>query len=58
MDRDSRFNHLDLNLLFALDVLQEEEDELLVQVGRKMQPTPYALELAKPVREVLRPPTI
>jgi DNA-binding transcriptional LysR family regulator len=29
------------------------EDELLVQVGRKMQPTPYALELAKPVREVL-----
>jgi DNA-binding transcriptional LysR family regulator len=29
------------------------EDELLVQVGRKMQPTPYALELAGPVREVL-----
>lgn len=29
------------------------EDDLLVQVGRKMQPTPYALELAKPVREVL-----
>lgn len=29
------------------------EDELLVQVGRKMQPTPYALELATPVREVL-----
>ena len=29
------------------------EDELLVQVGRKMQPTPYALELAQPVREVL-----
>ncbi len=29
------------------------EDELLVQVGRKMQPTPYALELTKPVREVL-----
>ncbi len=29
------------------------EDELLVQVGRKMQPTPYALELAVPVREVL-----
>ncbi len=76
-----RFNHLDLNLLVALDVLLEEqnitraaerlhmtqsatsgvlgrlrtffEDELLVQVGRKMQPTPYALELAKPVREVL-----
>jgi DNA-binding transcriptional LysR family regulator len=76
-----RFNHLDLNLLVALDVLLEEqnitraaerlhmtqsatsgvlgrlrtyfEDELLVQVGRKMQPTPYATELAKPVREVL-----
>lgn len=76
-----RFNHLDLNLLVALDVLLEEqnitraaerlhmtqsatsgvlgrlrtffEDELLVQVGRKMQPTPYALELAKLVREVL-----
>lgn len=76
-----RFNHLDLNLLVALDVLLDEqnitraaerlhmtqsatsgvlgrlrtffEDELLVQVGRKMQPTPYALELAKPVREVL-----
>ncbi|AYC32321.1 LysR family transcriptional regulator [Pseudomonas cavernae] len=76
-----RFNHLDLNLLVALDVLLEEqnitraaerlhmtqsatsgvlgrlrsyfEDELLVQVGRKMQPTPYALELAAPVREVL-----
>ncbi|MHC8314683.1 LysR family transcriptional regulator [Pseudomonas sp. LB3P31] len=76
-----RFNHLDLNLLVALDVLLEEqnitraaerlhmtqsatsgvlgrlrtyfEDELLVQVGRKMQPTNYALELAKPVREVL-----
>lgn len=29
------------------------EDELLVQVGRRMQPTPYALELASPVREVL-----
>lgn len=29
------------------------EDDLLVQVGRKMQPTAYALELAKPVREVL-----
>lgn len=29
------------------------EDDLLVQVGRTMQPTPYALELAKPVREVL-----
>ncbi|MCW8277858.1 LysR family transcriptional regulator [Pseudomonas sp. PCH199] len=29
------------------------EDELLVPVGRKMQPTPYALELAAPVREVL-----
>ncbi|MPT17287.1 MAG: LysR family transcriptional regulator [Pseudomonas sp.] len=76
-----RFNHLDLNLLVALDVLLEEQnitraaerlhmtqsatsgilgrlrtffdDELLVQVGRKMQPTPYALELANPVREVL-----
>lgn len=76
-----RFNHLDLNLLVALDVLLEEqnitraaerlhmtqsaasgvlgrlrtyfEDELLVLVGRKMQPTPYALELAAPVREVL-----
>lgn len=76
-----RFNHLDLNLLVALDVLLEEqnitraaerlhmtqsatsgvlgrlrtyfEDELLVQVGRKMQPTPYAMELTKPVREVL-----
>ncbi|QJP09990.1 LysR family transcriptional regulator [Pseudomonas multiresinivorans] len=29
------------------------EDDLLVQVGRSMQPTPYALELAGPVREVL-----
>ncbi|MDE1164873.1 MAG: LysR family transcriptional regulator [Pseudomonas sp.] len=76
-----RFNHLDLNLLVALDVLLEEqnitraaerlhmtqsatsgvlgrlrtyfEDDLLVQVGRKMQPTPYAQELADPVRDVL-----
>ncbi|MEN0108050.1 MAG: LysR family transcriptional regulator [Pseudomonas sp.] len=76
-----RFNHLDLNLLVALDVLLEEqnitraaerlhmtqsatsgvlgrlrtyfEDDLLVQVGRRMQPTPYALELTAPVREVL-----
>jgi DNA-binding transcriptional LysR family regulator len=76
-----RFNHLDLNLLVALDVLLEEqnitraaerlhmtqsatsgvlgrlrsyfEDDLLVQVGRKMQPTPYAMELITPVREVL-----
>lgn len=76
-----RFNHLDLNLLVALDILLEEqnitraaerlhmtqsatsgvlgrlrsyfEDELLVQVGRKMQPTPYALELMEPVRDVL-----
>lgn len=76
-----RFNHLDLNLLVALDILLEEqsitrsaerlnmtqsaasgvlarlrtyfEDELLVQVGRKMVPTPYALELAEPVRQVL-----
>lgn len=29
------------------------DDELLVQIGRKMQPTPYADELAIPVREVL-----
>jgi DNA-binding transcriptional LysR family regulator len=28
-------------------------DELLVQVGRKMQPTPYAKQLELPVREVL-----
>lgn len=76
-----RYNHLDLNLLAALDVLLEEqsitraaarlhmtqsatsgvlgrlraffEDDLLVKVGHKMQPTPYALELAEPVREVL-----
>ncbi|RTR53445.1 LysR family transcriptional regulator [Pseudomonas aeruginosa] len=76
-----RFQHLDLNLLVALDVLLDEQnitraaerlhmtqsatsgvlgrlrtyfqDDLLVQVGRKMQPTPYALELAVPVREVL-----
>lgn len=76
-----RFNHLDLNLLAALDILLDEqsitraaarlhmtqsatssvlgrlrayfEDELLVQVGRKMQPTPYALELAGHVRQVL-----
>ena len=76
-----RFEHLDLNLLAALDVLLEEchitraaerlnmtqsatsgvlrrlrtffDDELLVQVGRKMQPTPYAQELREPVREVM-----
>ncbi|NIB43423.1 LysR family transcriptional regulator [Pseudomaricurvus alkylphenolicus] len=76
-----RFEHLDLNLLVALDVLLEErsitrsaerlhmtqsatsgvlkrlrayfDDELLVQVGRKMQPTPYALELQEPVRDVM-----
>lgn len=76
-----RFEHLDLNLLVALDVLLDEcnitraaerlnmtqsatsgvlrrlrtffDDELLVQVGRKMQPTPYALELQEPVREVM-----
>jgi LysR family nod box-dependent transcriptional activator len=76
-----RYNHLDLNLLAALDVLLEEQsitraaarlhmtqsatsgvlsrlrayfdDELLVKVGHKMQATPYALELAEPVREVL-----
>lgn len=29
------------------------EDDLLVQVGRTMQPTPYALELAQPVRQIL-----
>ena len=29
------------------------EDDLLVQVGRKMQPTPYALELQGPVSGVL-----
>lgn len=29
------------------------EDDLLVQVGRTMQPTAYALQLAQPVREVL-----
>lgn len=76
-----RFEHLDLNLLVALDVLLDEcnitraaerlnmtqsatsgvlkrlrtffDDELLVQVGRTMQPTPYALELQGPVREVM-----
>jgi LysR family nod box-dependent transcriptional activator len=76
-----RFNHFDLNLLLAFDVLLEEqnitraaerlsmtqsatsgalgrlrqyfEDELLVQVGRKMVPTPYALELVPKVRELL-----
>ena len=76
-----RFEHLDLNLLYALDVLLEErsitrsaerlhmtqsatsgvlkrlreyfEDELLVQHGRQMQPTPYALELQEPVREII-----
>ncbi|MCF5722812.1 LysR family transcriptional regulator [Pseudomonas syringae] len=76
-----RYNHLDLNLLVALDVLLEEgnitraaarlhmsqsatsgvlarlrkyfDDELLVQVGRRMQPTPFAIELSKPVREAL-----
>ncbi|NVK57137.1 MAG: LysR family transcriptional regulator [Alteromonadaceae bacterium] len=29
------------------------EDDLLVQIGRKMEPTPYALELALPVKQVL-----
>ncbi len=29
------------------------QDELLVQVGRKMVPTPYARELAEPVRQIL-----
>ncbi|MVW84794.1 LysR family transcriptional regulator [Pseudomonas sp. PB101] len=76
-----RFNHLDLNLLVALDVMLEEcnitraaerlhmtqsaisgilsrlreyfGDDLLIYVNRKMQPTPYALELAGPIREVL-----
>lgn len=76
-----RYNHLDLNLLAALDVLIEEQsitraaarlhmtqsatsgvlgrlraffdDDLLVKVGHKMHATPYALELAGPVREVL-----
>lgn len=76
-----RLEHLDLNLLIALDIFLEEknitqsalrlhitqsaasgilkrlrdffEDELLVQVGRSMQPTPYALEIQEPVREVL-----
>lgn len=76
-----RFEHLDLNLLVALDVLLEEknitksakrlhlsqsatssilgrariffEDDLLVQVGKTMQPTPFALELQVPITEVL-----
>lgn len=76
-----RLEHLDLNLLVALDVLLEEcnitrsserlnmtqsatsgilkrlriyfEDDLLVQVGRNMQPTPVALELQEPVRDVM-----
>lgn len=29
------------------------EDDLLVQVGRKMQPTPYALDLQAPIKEML-----
>jgi DNA-binding transcriptional LysR family regulator len=29
------------------------EDDLLTQTGRKMQPTPYALELRDPIREIL-----
>jgi LysR family transcriptional regulator, nod-box dependent transcriptional activator len=29
------------------------DDDILVQVGRKMQPTPYALDLQQPVRDVL-----
>lgn len=29
------------------------KDDLLVQVGRKMQPTPYALELQSPIKEML-----
>jgi len=76
-----RFEHLDLNLLVALDVLLQEqnitrsaerlnlsqsatsgilsrlrdffEDDLLVQVGKTMQPTQLALELQSPVAEVL-----
>ncbi|WLH14753.1 LysR family transcriptional regulator [Pseudomonas hefeiensis] len=76
-----RFEHLDLNLLVALDILLEEqnitraaarlhmtqsatsgvigrlrtyfEDDLLVQVGRKMMLTPRAKQLQNPVREIL-----
>lgn len=76
-----RFNHLDLNLLVALDALLTERsiaraaerlnlspsatsnalgrlreyfgDELLVQVGRKMEPTPRAEGLQEAVRDVL-----
>lgn len=76
-----RFEHLDLNLLVALDILLEEqnitraaarlhmtqsatsgvigrlrgyfEDDLLVQVGRKMMLTPRAKQLQAPVREIL-----
>jgi len=76
-----RFEHLDLNLLVALDILLEEqnitraaarlhmtqsatsgvigrlrtyfEDDLLVQVGRKMMLTPLAKQLEIPVREIL-----
>lgn len=29
------------------------KDDLFVQVGRKMQPTPYALELQAPIKEIL-----
>lgn len=75
------FNHLDLNLLVALDALLTEknitraservhlsqsamsgalsrlrdyfQDDLLVQVGRRMVPTPLGESLARPVREVL-----
>ncbi|HNK17378.1 MAG TPA: LysR family transcriptional regulator [Piscinibacter sp.] len=76
-----RFNHLDLNLLVALDALLAErsitkaaerlhlsqsatsnalarlrdyfDDELLVQVGRRMEPTPRAEGLRDAVRDVL-----
>lgn len=76
-----RFKGLDLNLLFALDVLLTERsvsraaeklclsqsatsgalarlreyfgDDLLVQVGRKMVPTPRASELSEKVRAAL-----
>jgi len=76
-----RYKKLDLNLLFALEILLTEcsvkgaaqrlnlsqsatsgilsrlrdyfDDELLVQVGRKMVPSPFAIELVTKVRHVL-----
>ncbi|MBR9794298.1 MAG: LysR family transcriptional regulator [Gammaproteobacteria bacterium] len=76
-----RVDKLDLNLLYALEILLEEksitrtahrlnlsqsavssilsrlrhyfEDDLLVQFGKKMEPTPYALELALPIKQVM-----